>query len=508
MLYRAGTIIKSQNEQEITLESPIGSGGFGEVYLGYDKNTKDKYAIKFLRNPFDEKLLKSFFNEGDLALNIDNENVIKYYYFHDGSTYENLPPYIVMEYANDGTLRDLINVNKSENAHLQMKELIPYFNQLLTGIQAINNKIVHRDIKPENILISEGLIKISDFGISKVIEEATRTSTFKGFGCVPYIAPEAWFLEENTIKMDIYSMGIVFYELACLIHPLKVDTNDIEEWKNAHIYQSVIPPTKINENISSIVERIIMKMMEKDKTKRFDTWEEIFEQLSKHQLPETPDDHFIENAIKKRTNRIAEAEKVKLKIEKKQKEKTDFIEKIKYQLENDLYKPLKEFIEKFNQKSDNENKITITLVSDSLTINFHFSSSTNITLHIEPIFEENFHRKISVKEFGEFIEVDRLMIPKYNHKHLMAWGLIQSNYAKGMNLLLVESEDSMYGTWITLLNTNHILSNRRPRLPEPFAFGIDELEKELPLINAMHIYTTKHQVLDLNMLKEFISEYY
>lgn len=81
---------------------------------------------------------------------------------------------------------------------------------------AINAELVHRDIKPENILVSNDVLKISDFGLAKIASESTRTMSFKGYGTIPYIAPEAWNSDKNTIQMDIYSMGIVFYELATL----------------------------------------------------------------------------------------------------------------------------------------------------------------------------------------------------------------------------------------------------------------------------------------------------
>lgn len=507
MIIQKGTIIKSLDNQEIIIQNFIGPGGFGDVYYGIDETANEEYAIKFLRNPFDDKSLKTFYNEVKLSLDIDDKNVIKYYFFHNGLKYDNLPPYIVMEFADGGTLRNLINIHKEDNKTIPNEELLKLFSQLIAGMKTINGKLIHRDLKPENILLKDGLIKISDFGISKVVEEATRNSTFKGFGCLPYIAPEAWAFEKNTIKMDIYSMGIVFYELVCLTHPLKVKSNDQEEWKNAHIYQATNPPNSINNNISSVVDRTITKMMNKNETDRFSSWDEIMNHLAKDKITETPDDHFIENAIKKRTEQISQTQKKILEIEKKEKEKDDFKKRIAYQLENDIYLQLKEFVDKFNDKCDEDSKIDISFNSESISINITFSNRNSINIQVYPIFEEHFYRKRSMGDFGSHFDYTELSIPEYNHKKLMAWGIIKASDGKGMNILLVESEESLYGFWVTLVNKNSVIANRQ-RLPEPFAFEMDELERELKLIIAIHIYSTKHQVLDINNLKQFISDYY
>ncbi|MCD4677851.1 MAG: serine/threonine-protein kinase [Desulfobacula sp.] len=207
MIIEAGTTIFSEGGQELSIEKYLGSGGFGEVYKATDKEGGESYAVKTVRNPFDKNMLKSFRNEGKLAVTIEHKNVINYHYFHDGTEFTELPPYIVMEYANQGNLFDIINKCKADNVMLSNDELLSLFAQLVRGMAAINGKLIHRDIKPDNILINDEVIKITDFGLSKVIVESTRASTFKGYGCIPYMAPEGWRFDKNTIQMDIYSMG-------------------------------------------------------------------------------------------------------------------------------------------------------------------------------------------------------------------------------------------------------------------------------------------------------------
>ncbi len=137
------------------------------------------------------------------------------------------------------------------------------FRQLVDGMEAINARLIHRDIKPDNIVVSGNDLKITDFGLSKLVQEATRTSTFKGFGCLQSLAPEAWMSEKNTTQMDIYSMGLVFYEIATLRYPYSVAGSDPHLWKEAHLYQSVSRPEKHNPNIGQIVSQVIMGMLEK-----------------------------------------------------------------------------------------------------------------------------------------------------------------------------------------------------------------------------------------------------
>ena len=153
---------------------------------------------------------------------LDSENVIKYLYIHDGNEFPEYPPFIIMEYTDGGTLRDLIANRNGQQ--FEVETLMGYFEQLAHGMKCISEQLVHRDIKPENILNFHGVLKITDFGLSKISGESTKTMTFKGYGTSPYVAPEAWNNDRNTIQMDIYSMGIVFYELATLSYPYEKPT--------------------------------------------------------------------------------------------------------------------------------------------------------------------------------------------------------------------------------------------------------------------------------------------
>lgn len=130
-------------------------------------------------------------------MQVESNNTVKYLFFNDGEIFSELPPYIIMEYCDGGTLEEYIVNIKESKKNIENEDLKKIFSQLISGMKDINSKVIHRDIKLKNILLKDGIIKIGDFGISKSISETTRTMTFKGYGSSPYIAPEGWRYEKK-----------------------------------------------------------------------------------------------------------------------------------------------------------------------------------------------------------------------------------------------------------------------------------------------------------------------
>src|SRR5947208_3594061 len=245
MLITIGTTVYDGSKNEYEVVEPIGQGSFGYVFKIKHKKDGTFYALKTLPALFsDQNTLNAFRHEGQSAVEIDHPNVIRYYFFHTGAEYSDLPPYIIMEYAGEGTLESFLAANRLSHKFFDHDTIIRIFEQLIDGMEAINATLIHRDIKPDNIVLSDGNLKITDFGLSKLVQEATRTSTFKGFGCLRSLAPEGWKSEKNTIQMDIYSMGLVFYEVATLQYPYTVAGGDPHQWMEAHIFQAVSRPEK------------------------------------------------------------------------------------------------------------------------------------------------------------------------------------------------------------------------------------------------------------------------
>jgi len=501
------SIVFDAERNEYIVESFVGRGSFGDVYSIRKKSTDEIFALKTLSTPFvDETTLKSFANEGKLAQEISHPNVIQYYYFHDGMLYKDLPMYIIMEYADGGTLEKRIKEKNNDKSFYSNDELSAIYSQLMDGMKAINNKLVHRDIKPDNILIHQNNLKISDFGLSKIVTQATRTSTFKGFGCLQYLAPEGWRLDKNTIQMDIYSMGIVFYELASLSFPYKINKGDLDDWKNIHLFQTPENVGNINPNLSPILSRLIMKMLEKDTNRRPKNWEEIETLLKKDKLPPTENTEIINSILSMRNEREQKATKERLEQEKRHKETIEFKNLVLHQYHKDIILPIKEFIDDVNSKSDGS-KINFHIDANSFlnTIEYDYSK---IRIELAPIIEENFYREVKIKDYDQIITRKELRIPRVNKRKVLAWGFIKANDNKGFNILLLENPESIYGNWLLLFNKHSVIAVPKDNRPEPFPFEFNEIEKEINYLNGVHIYVTQQSNLDLNMVKEFLSNYF
>lgn len=277
MIITIGSILPDNKGNKYEVIKNIKPGGFGQVFLCKRIQDDKRFAVKTMLNAFpSNEEYNAFQNEVNAARTVKGENVIKYEFFHDGSAYNEYPPYIIMEYANQGSLKDILDERRKSNQLFTNEEITEMLLQLARGMACINEVLVHRDIKPANILIKDSTLKITDFGLAKYTEASTRYVTFKGYGTKAYCSPEVWENDKNTIQMDIYSMGIVFYEIATLEYPYRVNGDQYEE---AHLYTAAESPMKYNPNLEPRIVSIINKMLQKPRSKRFKNWKEIIDIL-------------------------------------------------------------------------------------------------------------------------------------------------------------------------------------------------------------------------------------
>ena len=197
----------------------IGEGGMANVYLAEDTILKRKVAIKVLRGDLanDEKFIRRFQREAIAASSLSHPNIVEMYDVgEDNGTY-----YIVMEYIEGRTLKQLLK----KRGTLTMSEVIDIMLQITSGIaHAHDSYIIHRDLKPQNIMIKDdGQIKITDFGIAMALNSTQLTQTNSVMGSVHYLPPEQASGKGSTTKSDLYSMGILFYELLTGKLPFKGD---------------------------------------------------------------------------------------------------------------------------------------------------------------------------------------------------------------------------------------------------------------------------------------------
>lgn len=504
MVIAIGSTISDDKGNKYILESVLGSGGFGNVYKAICEGDGSVVAVKFLRNTFEsEEAYLSFQKETNQSKLIDSENVIKYLFIHDGKLFPEYPPYIIMEYTDGGTLRQFL---KDQNeVLLDIEKLNNIFMQLACGMKAVSEHLVHRDIKPENILNFNGTFKITDFGLSKNAGDSTKTLTFKNYGTVYYIAPEAWNSDKNTIQMDIYSMGIVFYELATLSFPYTIPMKqDYDNFRKMHLFDTVINPSNKNPNLPPNIVSMIIKMLEKPTQSRYKNWDEIIAVLNADSLPEDEISSFVNQAIAKRNEKDLEQQKQQSERRKADTERNDYIKFVFSQFHNTITEPINRFVEVFNSQYSGGRELSVKEMSPvgksiSFTTTVKTTSGQNIMISGEILFKENFSRQVH-SIFGNTITQN--YVPQCNNKGIILWCQVKDNAGYGFNILLLKNEESMYGDWFVLENESNAFTQGN-RL-SPFGFSLSELPKEIELINATHIYSSKLFPFEKKKLIQFI----
>lgn len=251
----------------------IGEGGMANVYLGYDEILDRNVAIKVLRGDLsnDEKFVRRFQREALSASSLSHPNIVEMYDVgEDNGLY-----YIIMEYVEGKTLKQLLK----KRGTLTLSEAIDIMVQLTDGMaHAHDSYIIHRDLKPQNIMIQDdGQIKITDFGIAMALNSTQLTQTNSVMGSVHYLPPEQASGKGSTTKSDIYSMGIIFYELLTGKLPFKGE-NAVEIALKQ--MRDPLPSLKEdNPNIPQSIENIILKATAKNPKNRYDDAKSMHDDL-------------------------------------------------------------------------------------------------------------------------------------------------------------------------------------------------------------------------------------
>ena len=244
----------------------VGNGGMATVYRAEDKVLKRNVAVKVLKDEFttDEEFIKRFEIEAQSAARLTHPNIVSIY---DVGSEDNLY-YIVMELIRGKTLKEII---VEERGPLPWKWSVNVAIQIASALEmAHKNNIIHRDIKPHNIIITEdGIAKVTDFGIAKAVSNSTITAFGTTIGSVHYFSPEHARGGFTDAKSDLYSLGVVMYEMVTGRVPFDADTPVSVALK--HMQEEPEEPIELNPNLPSAVNRIIMKALKKDTTLRYQT---------------------------------------------------------------------------------------------------------------------------------------------------------------------------------------------------------------------------------------------
>ncbi len=252
----------------------IGNGGMATVYRAKDHVLNRYDAIKVLKDEFttDSDFIKRFKAEAQSAAALAHANIVQIY---DVCNEDNLY-YIVMELIQGKTLKEII----SEDGKLSWKWSVNIAIQIASALEtAHKNNIIHRDIKPHNIIITEdGIAKVTDFGIAKAVSNSTITAFGTTIGSVHYFSPEHARGGYTDAKSDLYSLGIVLYEMLTGKVPFDADTPVSVALKQ--VQEEPVDPIKYNPDIPVSVNRIILKAMQKDPNLRYQNATEMLQDLS------------------------------------------------------------------------------------------------------------------------------------------------------------------------------------------------------------------------------------
>ncbi|MBQ6314197.1 MAG: Stk1 family PASTA domain-containing Ser/Thr kinase [Mogibacterium sp.] len=296
----------------------IGDGGMAVVYKGKDRLLNRFIAIKILRPEFtkDATFVENFKRESQAAAGLTHPNIVGVY---DVGREGNIN-YIVMELIEGRTLNAIIE----DEAPMDYKKVIDISKQVASALRiAHKNKIIHRDVKPHNIMITnDGVVKLADFGIARAVNDATLSTGSKIVGSVHYFSPEQARGNYVDERSDIYSLGIVMYEM--LTGQVPFDGENPVTVALKHINEEIRPPSELVDGIPPALERCVMKATNKYQTNRYSSADELIEELDNISFVTNVAGTEIfaaTDVIEKRNKRKAELEAAREEEEPKKKKK-------------------------------------------------------------------------------------------------------------------------------------------------------------------------------------------
>lgn len=298
----------------------IGAGGMSIVYKAKDNRLQRFVAIKELREEFvqDEEFVNKFRKEALSAASLSHPNIVGIY--DVGSDHE--IHYIVLEYVEGQTLKQVIE----EKGPFDSKTVLELGIQMVSALKhAHQKKIIHRDIKPQNILMTyDGVLKVTDFGIAKAVDSSTIVATGNAIGSVHYFSPEQAKGKYVNESSDLYSCGIVLFELATKKLPFEADSHISIALK--HINEELPKPSAINPNIPKNLENLILKATAKNQADRYQNADEMLHDM--RGILQNPNYHVKGNNYTERTILLSAEETQLLRESQKETLKAEEVERM------------------------------------------------------------------------------------------------------------------------------------------------------------------------------------
>ena len=441
---------------------PYKKGGMGEIYKGYEEINNNEVVIKLIAifDSAEEELLS---RELDACRHFSHKNLVETYItgkiIIDAGNYL----FIIQKFYPNGNLRSIIKEN------IPFDKCFTLMLDILLGMQEMHKNIVHRDMKPENILIdSDEHLVITDFGLAKYINDKTRTNSFKGSGTIPYMAPECWMGDTNTVAMDIYAAGIIFFEILTGKHPYNAKTET--EWREQHIYEPLPDITAYRNGINTKIKQIIQKMVEKRVSDRYKNVDEIISSITEAIRLQASDSRDIERLASMGNFVIQQENAANLRAAEEEAKKNRWIKLLNYHI-----------TELFNKVIANVNAINNRL------------ETHKIIIEQSPIDITNTKRQLSLKfnkqgvsfSFGNYDTVERyekehydnsikfqkerygmvMLTPKETYlveNNFVLVGIAETSFKIGtnkfgFNLLLEKKPNDEYGEWYKMIFSKNVL---------------------------------------------------
>ena len=479
------TITDSAGRKYI-VQNELGRGGFGIVYLAQNSNS-ELFAIKFMGPISELEVAESFKREIQVATKPHHKNLLQFVgegnHMYNGKGYF----FTITEYCPDGNYKKLM-----KERPFALETIILEFKQILTGLGELHKYVVHRDIKPENILKAGDYLKVADLGLSKSIDEATKTLTFKGSGTPNYMAPEIWERGKITPATDFYALGIMLFEAITGEVPFRA--SDLIQLRDMHLYNPAPRVKLINKEIPDHIDGIIKKLLEKDSAKRYQNAQEIITALES--VPHSPvvlsSAPALRDRIRQSHDRMESQRLDSARIANKAKENS---KKIEY-MEQQLISQFSDAIDEINQglhetqitKAINHDNARYSFLNRTLTISFFHQNALyeNNTL---PALQEELKRHFAIHAGAIFI--------KENGENREGW-----------NVVLIRPNNESYGEWILIESDISVLTGKSLKYP-PAATDKNLLSENLAYhwMNTMHIWTLKDKVLESTDIEHILNKF-
>jgi len=293
----------------------LGEGGMATVYKARCQILNRFVSVKILKKEYssDEEFLKKFRREATAVASLSDNNIVNVYDVGvDGDI-----NYIVMEYVEGKSLKEILN----ERGKLSTDQALAVGIQIGKALEhAHKNNIVHRDIKPHNVLVTnDGVVKVTDFGIAKSSDSVTITNSSKVLGSAHYFSPEQ--AKGNVVdnRTDIYSLGIVLYELVTGRVPFDAESPVSIALK--HIQEPVVPPIQLNENIPDALNKLIMKAVEKEPFRRYQNVSDMVADMKA--IQQNKDLRIVANDFEQDATRVLDVKEINSKLTQKVPEVTE-----------------------------------------------------------------------------------------------------------------------------------------------------------------------------------------